>query len=191
MNDITLRYISTACGELILGSYNARLCLCDWRARNGRAAIDNRLMSALHAPMNVGDDLLLRMAEQQLSEYFNGERRVFDIPLLMVGTDFQKTVWRSLLAIPYGETCSYRDLAEAIGRKQAVRAVAAANGANAMSIIIPCHRVIGSHGQLTGYAGGLAVKQRLLQQEKTFSSNKADLLNAPWTAASDKRVRSC
>lgn len=190
MNDIKLRYISTPCGELILGSYNARLCLCDWRARNRRAAIDNRLMSALHAPMDVGDDHLLHRAEQQLREYFNGERQVFDIPLLMVGTDFQKTVWRCLLRIPYGNTWSYRDLAQAVGRKQAVRAVAAANGANAISLMIPCHRVIGSDGQLTGYAGGLAVKRKLLEREKTYSSNESGFPDTPRIAAADKRVRS-
>ena len=109
---------------------------------------------------------MIEDAKQQLDAYFSGERKVFDIPLLMVGTDFQKSVWHALLEIPYGETASYLEQAKHIGRGKAVRAVASANGANAISIFIPCHRIIGSNGTLTGYAGGLETKQKLLELER-------------------------
>lgn len=104
-------------------------------------------------------------AARQLDEYFRGKRKSFDIPLLTVGTDFQKKVWRLLASIPYGSTASYSELSNLLGCPGAVRAVANANGANAISIFIPCHRVIGSDGSLTGYAGGLDAKRFLLDLE--------------------------
>lgn len=108
----------------------------------------------------------LQQAIQQLHEYFHGGRRAFDLPLdLSAGTAFQQAVWRALQAIPYGQTCSYRDLAVHLNNPAAVRAVGAANGKNPVSIIIPCHRVIAVSGALTGYAGGLENKQRLLRFE--------------------------
>ena len=108
-------------------------------------------------------------AARQLDEYFKGERQAFDLPLVMAGSDFQQRVWQELLKIPYGGTISYGELAKRIGQAQAVRAVANANGANALSIFIPCHRVIGSNRSLTGYAGGLAAKQYLLAWEQAKS----------------------
>ncbi|TDF85498.1 methylated-DNA--[protein]-cysteine S-methyltransferase [Pseudomonas sp. H9] len=102
---------------------------------------------------------------RQLDEYFAGKREVFDLRLAPLGTPFQQEVWQALQRIPYGTTCSYRDLAENIGRPRAVRAVGTANGANPISIIVPCHRVIGSNGTLTGYAGGVERKQMLLELE--------------------------
>jgi methylated-DNA-[protein]-cysteine S-methyltransferase len=103
--------------------------------------------------------------ERQLREYFAGKRDRFDLPLEFSGTEFQKKVWRALLEIPYGETRSYRSIAQQIGHAAAVRAVGAANGRNPISIVAPCHRVIGSSGKLTGFAGGLDVKERLLALE--------------------------
>lgn len=111
-------------------------------------------------------DPVLRIAADQLSAYFAGERRVFDIPLDWRGTDFQTSVWAALLTIPYGETRSYGALAQAIGRPGAARAVGAANGRNPISIIAPCHRVVGSTGLLTGFAGGMAAKAHLLALER-------------------------
>lgn len=111
------------------------------------------------------DDRLLCQVEQQLQEYFAGQRETFDVPLDFVGTDFQKSVWHALLTIPYGETRSYGDIARQIGNDKAVRAVGAANGKNPISIIAPCHRVIGSSGKLTGFAGGLETKRILLALE--------------------------
>ena len=105
------------------------------------------------------------MACRQLDEYFRHERQSFDLPLFFVGTEFQKKVWQTLLTIPYGTTVSYAYLARRIGMPRAVRAVANANGANAISIFVPCHRVIGSDGSLTGYGGGLPAKKYLLELE--------------------------
>ena len=106
-------------------------------------------------------------AERQLREYFAGNRQAFDLRLDFVGTDFQKKVWNALLAIPYGQTCSYAEIANTIGNSRAARAVGAANGKNPISIISPCHRVIGSDGHLVAYAGGLAAKRYLLTLEGT------------------------
>jgi methylated-DNA-[protein]-cysteine S-methyltransferase len=101
----------------------------------------------------------------ELEEYFAGQRERFDLPLAFGGTGFQREVWNALLTIPYGETVSYKELAERIGRPKAVRAVGAANGANPIPIIVPCHRVIGNDGSLTGFGGGLPLKRRLLELE--------------------------
>lgn len=103
---------------------------------------------------------------RQLDEYFAKERKEFDLPLMFVGTGFQKSVWNALLSIPYGKTESYGALAARLGRPTAVRAVAGANGANAISIIVPCHRVIGSDHSLTGYGGGIEAKKYLLELEQ-------------------------
>ncbi len=108
---------------------------------------------------------VLVSAASQITGYFAGKRRSFDVPLDVRGTDFQRSVWQALLAIPYGETRSYAEIARQIGRPTAVRAVGAANGRNPISIIAPCHRVIGTNGTLTGFAGGLEAKQMLLDLE--------------------------
>src|SRR5690349_19919236 len=108
---------------------------------------------------------VLMETERQLKEYFACERREFSLPLDMRGTRFQKDVWEALLAIPFGETRSYGELAKKLGNPTASRAVGAANGRNPISIVVPCHRVIGSSGKLTGFAGGLDVKARLLEME--------------------------
>jgi methylated-DNA-[protein]-cysteine S-methyltransferase len=108
---------------------------------------------------------IVRKTERQLSEYFARERREFDIPLAPSGTEFQLATWRALRAIPFGETISYGELARRMKRPSAVRAVGAANGANPISIIVPCHRVIGADGSLTGFGGGLEIKRKLLAHE--------------------------
>ena len=114
---------------------------------------------------NMSD--LTKSAIHQLNEYFNGIRKSFDLPLEMNGTEFQKKVWNALCDIPYGETRSYKDIAEKIGNPKAVRAVGGANNKNKLMIVVPCHRVIGADGSLTGYAGGLDVKKILLELEQT------------------------
>ena len=118
----------------------------------------------------IGDDTpaaarILANAKRQLGEYFAGKRRTFDLPLAPAGTAFQMAVWRGLREIPWGETRSYGDIARRIGRPRAVRAVGAANGANPISIVVPCHRVIGHDGRLTGFGGGLPAKRTLLELE--------------------------
>ena len=110
-------------------------------------------------------DAALAAAARQLGEFFNGQRRHFDLPLAPSGTQFQREVWSQLAKIPYGEVRSYRDIAAAIGRPTAVRAVGAANGRNPLPIVVPCHRVIGADGSLTGFAGGLERKRQLLVLE--------------------------
>lgn len=116
-------------------------------------------------PVEDTNHPILKKAEQQLQEYFKGERRAFSMPLDMRGTKFQKDVWEALLAIPFGETRTYGDLARQLGNPNATRAVGAANGRNPLSIVVPCHRVIGASGKLTGFAGGLQVKAQLLGLE--------------------------
>ena len=111
---------------------------------------------------------VLTDTERQLKEYFAGKRFWFDLPLDFVGTAFQLRVWRALLTIPFGETRTYAEVAMGIGRPAAVRAVGAANGKNPISIVAPCHRVLGSDGQLTGYAGGFEAKARLLKLELLY-----------------------
>lgn len=113
-----------------------------------------------------GPTPLLEEAAWQLSEYFAGKRRDFTLPLLLKGTPFQRRVWEALRAIPYGETCSYGELAKAIGSPKACRAVGGANHKNPISIIVPCHRVVGAGGSLTGYGGGLENKRFLLDLER-------------------------
>lgn len=115
---------------------------------------------------------ILLQTEQELGEYFNGQRKTFSVPLNFRGTDFQKRVWQALLEIPYGETRTYGEQAIHLGNIKAVRAVGAANGKNPISIIAPCHRVIGASGALTGFAGGLENKALLLNLESNYSDKK-------------------
>ena len=154
------------CGELLLGSYRGKLCLCDWvgNARH-HAAVRARLHRLLCEVPQTGETDCIRQAVQQLDAYFAGELRNFSVPLLPVGTEFQCRVWSHLADIPYGAVESYGGLARRLGCGKAVRAVAQANGANALSLFLPCHRVTGSDGSLTGYAGGLEAKRFLLQLE--------------------------
>ena len=165
MNKVYIQYYKTVLGELMLGSFSGQLCLCDWRYRKLRAAIDKRIQDGLNASFEERDSMVIQDAMQQLEEYFSGDRIDFDVPLAMVGTSFQKTVWNELIKIPFGKTESYLGLSRKIGNEKAIRSVATANGANAISIFIPCHRIIGSDGKLTGYGGGLQTKRKLLQLE--------------------------
>ena len=169
MSQINIQYYKTKIGELILGSFDGRLCLLDYRYRRMRATVDNRIKKGLGADFVEKNDDVLSKARVQLDEYLNGDRISFDIPVLMVGTDFQKSVWEALMKIPYGKTASYLDIAKFINKEKAVRAVASANGANSISLIIPCHRIIGSNGELVGYGGGVPVKKRLLKLEQNNS----------------------
>lgn len=168
MNKIKIQYFKTQVGELILGSYDDKLCIADWRYRKMRDSIDNRIQKGLNAEYKEEPSDVVTQTIKQLNEYFDFKRKAFDIPLLFVGTDFQKKVWQGLIDTPFGTTSSYLELACAIGNKKAVRAVATANGANAISIIVPCHRIIGANGDLVGYAGGLPSKKKLLELESNL-----------------------
>ena len=119
----------------------------------------------LNAPVESPEHPVLAAAERQLGEYFAGTRKVFSLPLDFAGTEFQRSVWAALLTIPYGETRSYGEIARQVGKPAAVRAVGAANSRNPLSIVAPCHRVVGSTGKLTGFAGGLGTKAFLLALE--------------------------
>ncbi len=165
MNVITIQKFLSPCGVLILGSFDGRLCLCDWVGGRHRHSTELRLKRLLNAEFQEGASDVIEIARRQLDEYFARERRVFDLPLLFAGSDFQKKVWGELLNIPYGTTISYGEMASRLGMPNAVRALANANGANALSVIVPCHRVIGSKGSLTGYGGGLEIKRFLLDLE--------------------------
>ena len=121
------------------------------------------------------DDPVLRETARQLDEYFGGRRRDFDLPLDLRGSRFQLLVWRALAHIPYGTTSTYGDQARRLGRPRAARAVGAANGSNPLPIVLPCHRVIGSNGALTGYGGGLAAKRWLLELESTVVGGRLPL----------------
>lgn len=166
---IKVKCYESPCGVLMLGSFGDRLCLCDWQVEKHRGHVDRRLKRILGAEFEEGTSDVIERTVAQLDEYFAGRRCVFDVPLLFVGTDFQKTVWNELLRIPFGQTISYGEMARRIGMPKAVRAVANANGANAISIFAPCHRVIGSDRSLTGYGGGLDAKRKLLELEDAGS----------------------
>ena len=168
MHKISIQYINTPIGEMILGSYDNKLCMADWRYRKGRESIDRRVQKGLNATFIEEESSVLTLAKEELEAYFQGLRKTFDVPLLMVGTEFQKSIWHELMEIPFGTTVSYLDLAKGIDNEKAVRAVASAVGANAISIFVPCHRIIGSDGSLTGYAGGLDAKKELLEIENNM-----------------------
>lgn len=159
---ISIQHYQTPVGELVLGSYDDQLCICDWTYRVKREQIDARIQAGLNADFEENETPVLEETKKQLDEYFASKRTSFDIPLLLVGSDFQKSVWAALQEIPFGKTVSYLDLTRKLGDEKAIRAVATANGANAISVFVPCHRVIGSDGSLTGYAGGLEAKRKLL-----------------------------
>ncbi|MCB9195156.1 MAG: methylated-DNA--[protein]-cysteine S-methyltransferase [Flavobacteriales bacterium] len=164
MNILT-QYYSTPFGELLLGTYGDEVCLCDWRYRKQRDAIDQRVQRFLDSSYEEGESVVLTQLQRELNAYFEGTRNTFDVPLLFCGSEFQQRVWEELQRIPYGKTISYLELSRLLGNEKAIRAVATANGANAITILVPCHRVIGSKGELTGYAGGLNAKKRLLELE--------------------------
>jgi len=160
---ISTKDYKTRFGELILGSHDGSLVLCDWKYRRMRPAIDKRIQSKLSTNYEAGESDVINETIAQLEAYFKGDRKQFDLPLKFAGTDFQQQVWQALIKIPYGKTESYLGLSRILGDEKAIRAVATANGANAISIIVPCHRIIGSKGDLVGYAGGLPAKKKLLQ----------------------------
>lgn len=175
MEKIIIQYFKTPLGDLVIGDFKSKLCLADWRYRKMRGAIDHRIQKQLNAAYSEGTSDLIESTKSQLNEYFSGNRKTFEIGLLLVGTAFQKRVWQELMKIPYGETETYMGLSKKLGNEKAIRAVANANGANAISMIIPCHRIIGSNQSLVGYAGGLAGKKKLLQLEGAITSSQLEL----------------
>ncbi|AEG48734.1 methylated-DNA/protein-cysteine methyltransferase [Sphingobium chlorophenolicum L-1] len=161
----TYRTMASPVGELTLLASERGLAAVLWEDDDpGRVRLEPRVKGGHHP--------LLDAAGRQLCEYFAGQRQAFDLPLDFKGTDFQKRVWAALLTIPYGETRSYADIARQIGKPSACRAVGAANGRNPISIVAPCHRVVGANGALTGFAGGLNAKRYLLELEgRSFAAD--------------------
>jgi len=170
MNKISIQYYKSPIGEMLLGSYEKRLCIADFRYRKMRESVDNRIQKGLKAEYEEASSEVITQTIKEMEEYFNLERKEFTVPLLLVGTDFQKAVWQGLIETPFGTTASYLELSKRIGNEKAVRAVASANGANSIAILVPCHRIIGSNGDLVGYAGGLDVKRKLLAIENNLFS---------------------
>ena len=160
---------------MIAGAAEDGICLLEFSDRRMLETQLLRLKKWFEAELVPGSSPYFEPLNQQIQAYFKGELRKFDVPLSAPGTDFQKQVWQALLAIPYGETCSYKQMAAQIQRPTAVRAVARANGDNRLAILIPCHRVIGDNGHLTGYGGGLWRKQYLLELEGARDKTRQQL----------------
>lgn len=166
MEKIQVQLYHAPCGDLRLGSFRGRLCLCHWVNAWHPGRVERRLATGLGAECVEGISAITVEAARQLDAYFRRELTSLDVPLWLVGSGFQREVWQQLQEIPYGQVWTYAGLAEWMGRCRAVRAVANAVGANGLSLFIPCHRVIGSNRSLTGYAGGVEAKRFLLDLEQ-------------------------
>lgn len=163
---ISITRMETPLGPMLAGATAEGICLLEFTDRRMLETQLQRLRKYLNAEILPGNNLHFSALDEQLQAYFSGNLKTFNLPLVLPGTDFQRQVWAALQDIPYGETRSYSQQADAIGNSKAVRAVARANGDNRIAIIIPCHRVVGADGSLTGYGGGLWRKQRLLELEQ-------------------------
>ncbi len=167
--------IKTPLGEMIAGATDEGICLLEFVDRRMINTEFRDLERLLKSSFGKGENEHLINLLIQLNEYFRGVRKIFSVSLVTPGTQFQKAVWNELITIPFGTTRTYQEQAVALNRPDSVRAVANANGMNRISIVIPCHRVIGSDGNLTGYGGGLKRKKWLLDHEKRFSGKSFDL----------------
>jgi len=165
MKTIQTSYLQTPAGTLLLGSFGDKLCLCEWKVSPHGDTVARRIEHFYGATFQADTSPVIEETKRQLEEYFSLQRHTFSLPLALVGTDFQKAVWHSLMQIPYGQTVSYAAVASELGSK-AVRAAATACATNALAVIVPCHRVVGSNGKLTSYAGGLEAKKYLLYMER-------------------------
>ncbi|MEZ4744340.1 MAG: methylated-DNA--[protein]-cysteine S-methyltransferase [Bdellovibrionota bacterium] len=170
-NIIYLDRITAKLGPMFIASTENGICLLEFTDRKMLETELRDLQNRLNAVIVPGSNDYIKQAKSELNEYFEGLRKKFKVSLDLVGTDFQKKVWTNLMNIPYGETRSYQQQAALLGNPKSVRAVANANGMNKIAIIIPCHRVIGSDGSLTGYSGGLPRKKWLLKLEKKKKEN--------------------
>ncbi|MDZ4774227.1 MAG: methylated-DNA--[protein]-cysteine S-methyltransferase [Planctomycetota bacterium] len=169
---ISAALLTTPIGPFVAAAFPDRVCMLDFPDRAAILTQTKSLRRWFDDPILPGTNDALEQLREELAEYFAGKRKRFDVKLALAGTPFQESVWKALLAIPYGETRSYEDIARAIGNPKAVRAVGKANGDNRMAILIPCHRVVEKGGALRGYAGGLWRKQRLLELEEEHSPSR-------------------
>ena len=165
---VDLKRIETPLGTMIACANENGICMLEFSDRKALPTELKEISNHFRANVILGENPHFKTLEKELQDYFDGKRLDFTVPLSPVGTDFQKKVWEILRTIPYGTTRSYQQQADILGNPKAVRAVANANGLNKISIIIPCHRVIGSNGTLTGYGGGIWRKQKLLELEKAI-----------------------
>jgi AraC family transcriptional regulator, regulatory protein of adaptative response / methylated-DNA-[protein]-cysteine methyltransferase len=172
---ILITRIATPLGLMMVGAVNDELCLLEFCDRRMLATELDQLQKLHHSATIIGHCALFDEVQKQLDDYFAGRLQQFTLPLSLAGTDFQQKVWRGLLEIPYGTTRSYGQQARKLGRPEAVRAVAHANGMNRLAIVVPCHRVIGEDGHLTGYGGGLERKQWLLNHEARCTGKQAQM----------------
>jgi AraC family transcriptional regulator of adaptative response/methylated-DNA-[protein]-cysteine methyltransferase len=167
--------IETPLGEMIAGATDEGVCLLEFHDRRILPSEFKDLARLLETTIEEGENKHLKTLKKQLKEYFAGKRKDFSLQLVIPGTEFQKSVWTELQSIQFGSTRSYQEQADALKSPGSVRAVANANGMNRISILIPCHRVIGSDGRLVGYGGGLKRKKWLLDHEKKYSGQAVDL----------------
>ncbi len=167
-----VQLINTPLGQMVTVADDAGLHLLEFCERKNLIDEVQKFRNSYNAKFVFEDNVIIEKIRDELSRYFSGNLIVFNTPLIIFGTPFQERVWRALIEIPYGQTRSYGGLAKEIKQITAVRAVARANGANQLAIVIPCHRVIGSDGKLTGYAGGIERKQWLLEHEATHSNSR-------------------
>lgn len=166
---ILISRLTTPIGPMFVCATEKGVCLLEFVDRRMLETEFKDLQKRLNAQIIAGENKHILQAKSQIEEYFLGQRQIFDLKLHTLGTEFQNEVWQCLIELPYGETASYRAQAETIGRPNAVRAVATANGYNRIAIVIPCHRIIGKDGSLVGYGGGLERKRWLLAHEAKFS----------------------
>lgn len=157
--------LETPLGSMIAGAAEEGVCLLEYFEDNRPERGYEDLARLLNADILKGEHAHIKALQKELAEYFDGKRKTFNIPLIIAGTPFQEMVWKELLNIPYGTTRSYREQSVALKKPDAIRAIASANGSNRIAILVPCHRVIGTNGSLTGYGGGLWRKKWLLDLE--------------------------
>lgn len=172
---ISILEIESPIGKLLAGATGKGLCLLEFTDGERASRELKELESLLGDASSAGNNKYTRQIKKELKEYFSGKRKEFTIPLVIPGSDFNVSVWNELLKIPYGTTLTYNEQAKKMGKQKAIRAIAHANGLNRIAIIIPCHRVIGSGGELTGYGGGLHRKKWLLEHEGRFSGKPVEL----------------
>ena len=163
--NLLINQIKTPLGNMTMGATDEGICLFDFEYRKSIDPIKRRIEGYMGMEFVEGEHEHFSLLREQIGQYFEGSRKDFDLPLHLLGTPFQVSVWKGLKEIPYAETRSYKAQSIFLGNEKAIRAIAAANGENGIAIIIPCHRVIGTNGSLVGYGGGLPKKKWLLEHE--------------------------
>ena len=181
-SELIYNFVETPLGSMMVGIYEGKCCLLDFAERKSLQKGVNRIEGNLQTKFKQGAHELIDEIQKQLDSYFDGELKEFNIPLFPIGSEFQKSVWKLLQQIPFGSTSTYGTIAKQLGKPLSSRAVGKANGSNYIAIVIPCHRVIGEDGSLTGYGGGIPRKQKLLEMERKFSSNSDKLMEKWFTS---------